>query len=284
MRFSEYQLRSRATAVIPDLGSNIAYPALGLQACAAIAEKVKKAMRDDGGTLTEERREAIAAELGDVLWKAPPSSRPRPGSTWRRSPRPTSRSSRRGSGAPSCWLGRQPLGRLRRCAVARLGDEVGREPPHLALRQAARTSTPPPESSRSSIGAPSAYSSASFPPSSYGSRRRTSSKRSAKRSAIHLQRADAGARCGGDLERVGKAVREPSATEPGRPGRSCSGRAPRADVVGADLVQHRFDRSSHLVQPVVRLRRVEDVEDEVGDERLLERRGEAPTSWSAGGG
>jgi len=71
MRFSEYQRRSRATAVYPDLGSNIAYPALGLCGEAGeTAEKVKKAMRDDGGTLTEERREAIAAELGDVLWYA----------------------------------------------------------------------------------------------------------------------------------------------------------------------------------------------------------------------
>lgn len=71
MRFSEYQRRSRATAVYPDLGNNIAYPALGLCGEAGeTAEKVKKAMRDDGGTLTEERREAIAAELGDVLWYA----------------------------------------------------------------------------------------------------------------------------------------------------------------------------------------------------------------------
>ena len=31
------------------------------------AEKVKKAIRDDGRTLTEERREAIAADPGDVL-------------------------------------------------------------------------------------------------------------------------------------------------------------------------------------------------------------------------
>jgi NTP pyrophosphatase (non-canonical NTP hydrolase) len=31
---------------------------------------VKKALRDDGGVLTEERRAALAAELGDVLWYA----------------------------------------------------------------------------------------------------------------------------------------------------------------------------------------------------------------------
>jgi NTP pyrophosphatase (non-canonical NTP hydrolase) len=71
MRFSEYQERSRATAVYPDAGSNIVYPALGLCGEAGeTAEKVKKAIRDDGGTLTEERRAAIAAELGDVLWYA----------------------------------------------------------------------------------------------------------------------------------------------------------------------------------------------------------------------
>ena len=69
MRFSEYQSRSRETAVYPNAGDNIVYPALGLCGEAGeTAEKVKKAIRDDGGTLTEERREAIAAELGDVLW------------------------------------------------------------------------------------------------------------------------------------------------------------------------------------------------------------------------
>lgn len=69
MRFSEYQSRSRETAIYPNAGDNIVYPALGLCGEAGeTAEKVKKAIRDDGGTLTEERREAIAAELGDVLW------------------------------------------------------------------------------------------------------------------------------------------------------------------------------------------------------------------------
>jgi NTP pyrophosphatase (non-canonical NTP hydrolase) len=69
VRFSEYQVLSRETAVYPNVGDNIVYPALGLCGEAGeTAEKVKKAIRDDGGTLTEERREAIAAELGDVLW------------------------------------------------------------------------------------------------------------------------------------------------------------------------------------------------------------------------
>ena len=69
MNLSEYQRRSRATAVYPDAGSNLTYPALGLCGEAGeAAEKVKKTIRDDGGVLTEERRGALAAELGDVLW------------------------------------------------------------------------------------------------------------------------------------------------------------------------------------------------------------------------
>lgn len=69
MRFSEYQRRSRETAVYPQLGDNLVYPALGLCGEAGeTAEKIKKAIRDDGGVLTDERREALAAELGDVLW------------------------------------------------------------------------------------------------------------------------------------------------------------------------------------------------------------------------
>ena len=53
----------------PDAGSNLTYPALGLCGEAGeAAEKVKKAIRDDAGELTPERRDALAAELGDVLW------------------------------------------------------------------------------------------------------------------------------------------------------------------------------------------------------------------------
>ncbi|HEX6390904.1 MAG TPA: nucleoside triphosphate pyrophosphohydrolase family protein [Solirubrobacteraceae bacterium] len=69
MLLSEYQTRSRATAVYPNAGNNLVYPTLGLAGEAGeVAEKVKKLIRDDGGVLTEERRGAIAKELGDVLW------------------------------------------------------------------------------------------------------------------------------------------------------------------------------------------------------------------------
>jgi NTP pyrophosphatase (non-canonical NTP hydrolase) len=69
MDFSEYQSLSRRTATYPRAGEDLTYPALGLCGEAGeVAEKVKKALRDDGGVLTDERREALSRELGDVLW------------------------------------------------------------------------------------------------------------------------------------------------------------------------------------------------------------------------
>ena len=69
MLLSDYQQRSRATAVYPGAGDNLLYPTLGLCGVAGeVAEKVKKMVRDDAGVLTPERRAALAKELGDVLW------------------------------------------------------------------------------------------------------------------------------------------------------------------------------------------------------------------------
>jgi NTP pyrophosphatase (non-canonical NTP hydrolase) len=64
----EYQRLSRRTAEYPR-DAWLAYPALGLAGEAGeVAEHAKKALRDDGGSVTDERRAAMARELGDVLW------------------------------------------------------------------------------------------------------------------------------------------------------------------------------------------------------------------------
>jgi NTP pyrophosphatase (non-canonical NTP hydrolase) len=68
MELAEYQRRSRRTAEYPR-EAWLAYPALGLAGEAGeVAEHAKKAIRDDGGEVSEERRTAMAKELGDVLW------------------------------------------------------------------------------------------------------------------------------------------------------------------------------------------------------------------------
>ena len=68
MELSEYQRRSRSTAEYPRKAW-LAYPALGLAGEAGeVAEHAKKAIRDDGGKVSDERRSAMAKELGDVLW------------------------------------------------------------------------------------------------------------------------------------------------------------------------------------------------------------------------
>ncbi|MBI4580935.1 MAG: nucleoside triphosphate pyrophosphohydrolase family protein [Planctomycetes bacterium] len=69
MDFDAYQAASRETAQYPDMGRNVCYPTLGLAGEAGeVAERVKKMFRDDGGVLTPQRRDALKAELGDVLW------------------------------------------------------------------------------------------------------------------------------------------------------------------------------------------------------------------------
>jgi NTP pyrophosphatase (non-canonical NTP hydrolase) len=67
--FNLYQTKALETAIYPDQGKNIIYPALGLTGEAGeVSELIKKMIRDDGGVLTEERRQKLAKELGDVLW------------------------------------------------------------------------------------------------------------------------------------------------------------------------------------------------------------------------
>ncbi|MFA5318186.1 MAG: nucleoside triphosphate pyrophosphohydrolase family protein [Patescibacteria group bacterium] len=69
MTFNEYQKESRKTAIYPNTGNNMIYPVLGLVGeSGEVAEKMKKILRDDSGKVSEEKREEIKKELGDVMW------------------------------------------------------------------------------------------------------------------------------------------------------------------------------------------------------------------------
>jgi len=66
--FNKYQQMAAKTAVYPKEYS-VSYPALGLAGEAGeVCNKIKKIYRDDKGKLTEERRNELISELGDVLW------------------------------------------------------------------------------------------------------------------------------------------------------------------------------------------------------------------------
>ena len=69
MNFSDYQIKSRATAKYPAIGHGVIYPPLGLvNEAGEVAGKIKKVFRDKEGEFSAETREALKAELGDVLW------------------------------------------------------------------------------------------------------------------------------------------------------------------------------------------------------------------------
>ena len=69
MNFSDYQTKSRKTAGYPVIGHPVIYPTLGLvNEAGEVAGKIKKVFRDKEGQVSTETREALKAELGDVLW------------------------------------------------------------------------------------------------------------------------------------------------------------------------------------------------------------------------
>lgn len=69
MDFSEYQKKSRETAIYPNAGKDWIYPTLGLAGEAGeIANKMKKVIRDKNGKIDEEAQEDMRGELGDILW------------------------------------------------------------------------------------------------------------------------------------------------------------------------------------------------------------------------
>jgi NTP pyrophosphatase (non-canonical NTP hydrolase) len=69
MNFNEYQQKAKGTAKYPVIGHGVIYPTLGLtNEAGEVAGKIKKIFRDKDGVIGEAEKEALKAELGDVLW------------------------------------------------------------------------------------------------------------------------------------------------------------------------------------------------------------------------
>jgi NTP pyrophosphatase (non-canonical NTP hydrolase) len=69
MTVNDYQVEGAITAIYPEGKNGLYYCALKLAGEAGeVAEHIGKAIRDDNSEITPERREALALELGDVLW------------------------------------------------------------------------------------------------------------------------------------------------------------------------------------------------------------------------
>ncbi len=71
MEFDEYQKKTSETAIYPkdDPIVALSYATLGLAGEAGeIANKVKKIIRDNKGEISQEIKDRLSDELGDVLW------------------------------------------------------------------------------------------------------------------------------------------------------------------------------------------------------------------------
>ena len=67
--FQTYQRESRKTWSVIHVDHSIVYPTLGLtNEAGEVAGKIKKLFRGKGGVISEEDRQALKQELGDVLW------------------------------------------------------------------------------------------------------------------------------------------------------------------------------------------------------------------------
>lgn len=72
LTFDDYMRQTRATAIYPEAGSGstlaLAYAGLGLGEAGEVQNQLKKVIRDNKGEVTDDRRDTIAKELGDLCW------------------------------------------------------------------------------------------------------------------------------------------------------------------------------------------------------------------------
>jgi len=68
-QFETYQKESRKTWNVIEMNHPIVYPTMGLtNEVGELAGKIKKIFRDKNGIISEEDRQALKGELGDVMW------------------------------------------------------------------------------------------------------------------------------------------------------------------------------------------------------------------------
>ena len=68
-KYGKYQEQSRKTYGDIKTDDPIVYPTLGLvNEAGEVAGKIKKIFRDKAGIISEEDRQSLKGELGDVLW------------------------------------------------------------------------------------------------------------------------------------------------------------------------------------------------------------------------
>jgi NTP pyrophosphatase (non-canonical NTP hydrolase) len=69
MDVNEYQIRARETAIYPNIDNNLNYTLIGLAGeVGELLNIYKKMIRDHNGTLTEEMKEKLIDEMGDIHW------------------------------------------------------------------------------------------------------------------------------------------------------------------------------------------------------------------------
>jgi NTP pyrophosphatase (non-canonical NTP hydrolase) len=71
MFIKDYQIKAVSTAIYPKESKIAALSYCGLKLngeAGEVAEQIGKAIRDDGGRITKDRKDKLTKELGDVLW------------------------------------------------------------------------------------------------------------------------------------------------------------------------------------------------------------------------
>jgi NTP pyrophosphatase (non-canonical NTP hydrolase) len=69
MNLNQYFMLAKGTAVYPNIGKNYQYALIGLGGeVGELMNVIKKISRDDNSIVTQEKKDKIIDELGDIMW------------------------------------------------------------------------------------------------------------------------------------------------------------------------------------------------------------------------